>query len=503
MKLFGNSSGKHVRTGEPLPPSETLRRASAPQQEFTPPPSQNPPARSAAAVPEHPSPPPVKSRPSAPKKKKSHFLLGYLVFVVVFLALIAGGLTVLWQRMDAYERSRPYRPMDQLMGATSASDWREKLSDAGVEDSFLDTLDFSDVSYTKKLGVYSDDRPVYSIRFGKKSMLTATLAQGDELRFGYHAWEIKDMTLVDSGLTVFAPEGATVTVRGQAVGPECLVQRNAQSVSPGMFEAGRTDIPGLTKYVLNRCFTAEDVAVTDADGNALAVGYQKGNAYYYPPLTSGYVIEAPSLLTVTVNGIVLTEENSEITNKPLEDFEGLDGSVPVSPADVRYVIDGLLARPVVSAVFSDGTELSPLEEADDRWIYRLLPDEEFAASQKDYILKVFDAYIAFLGNRNADLNGNYRRYLAYLVPGSEAADRAAKSLDSLYWVKGRDVSLDGVTVGDVIRYGDDCYTAWLDFTRRIDADTEDNNSYLFIFVRYNDQWRVVRVMNKTSFIRES
>ena len=502
MKLFGSSSGKHVRRDDdPIVPIEQTRRTPSPQPEQPAPAVQERASRTAVAVLERPviiQPDPV---PAEPKKKKSRFLLGYLIYLFVFLALIAAGLTLLWQRMDAYERSRPYRPMDRLMTDTSASDWRGRLSEAGVEDSFLDTLDFGAVNYTKKLGEYTDEQPVYSIRFGKKTMLTATLAQGEDLRFGFHTWELDSLTLVNSGLTVFAPEGALVTAHGQPVGSECLVQRDAQSVTLGPLEAGRTDIPGLSKYVLDQCFAADDIAVTDAEGNVLSLGFQKGNSYYYPPLTSGYVIEAPSLATVTVNGIVLTGDNSEITGEALEDFEGLGESVPVAPEDLRYVIDGLLLRPSVTASLSDGTELLPVEETDGRWVFRLTPDEDFGASQKEYILKVFDAYIAFLGNRNADLNGNYRRYLAYLVPGSEAAERAAKSLDSLYWVKGRDVSLDGVTLGDVIRYGDDCFTAWLDFTRRIDENTEDNNSYLFIFVRYNDQWRVVRVMNKTSFIR--
>ncbi len=502
MKMFGSSSGKHVRRDDELSaPVVMTRSAPAPQPEQPAPTVQERSARTSVAVLERPVIPHSEPVPVGRGKKKSRFLLGYLIFVFVFLALIAAGLTFLWQRMDAYERSRPYRPMDQLMTGTNAADWRGRLSEAGVEDSFLDTLDFNAVNYTKKLGDYSDEQPVYSIRFGKKAMLTATLAQGEPLRYGFHTWELESLTLVDSGLTVFAPEGALVTVHGQPVDPECLVQRNAQSVTVGPLEAERADIPGLSKYVLNRCFAADDIAVTDAEGNALTLGFQKGKSYYYPPLTSGYVIEAPSLVTVTVNGIVLTGENSEVSGKALEDFEGLGESVPVDPEDMRYVIDGLLLRPAVKAVFSDGTELLPVEETDGRWVFRLVPDAEFGAAQMDYILKVFDAYIAFLGNRNADLNGNYRRYLAYLVPGSEAAERASKSLDSLYWVKGRDTSLDGVTLGDVIRYGDDCFTAWLDFTRRIDANTEDNNSYLFIFVRYNDQWRVVRVMNKTSFIR--
>lgn len=503
MKLFGNSSGQHVRRD--LPPPEPIPEPTIEQKPASPAPARTstavlerpPEPRKAAIVPEpEPEPPFPSERP-----KKGRFLLGYLIYVVVFLLLIGAGLTVLWLRMDAYERSRPYRPMDALLEANNAESWRSQLKKAGVEDSFLDTLELGEASYVKKLDEFTDERPVYSIRFGKKTMLTATLREHAPIRFGFTDWMLDSLTLVDSGLTVYAPENAVVWINGVAVGEDCLVERNAQSVSLGPLEAARTDIPGLSKYVLNRCFTADGITVTDAQGNTLELGMQKGKSYYYPPLTSGYIIEAPSAVTVTVNGIALNEENAEITSTPLEDFDGLGDSVPVHPADVTYVIDGLVAVPEVRALFEDGSSLSPAETAADRWTFRLEPDAEFGAAMEERILKVFDAYIAFLGNRNGDLNGNYRRYLNYLVPGSEAANRAQKSLDSLYWVQGRDTTLDSVSVGDVICYGDECFTAWLDFTRRLLDGGEDNNSYLFLFVRYNGEWRVVRVMNKTSFIR--
>ena len=174
--------------------------------------------------------------------------------------------------------------------------------------------------------------------------------------------------------------------------------------------------------------------------------------------------------------------------------------MPVAPANLLYVIDGLVARPAVEAVASDGAVLSPAEVTEDRWTFALHPDEDFAAEQEAYILEVFDAYIAFLGNRGGDMYGNLYKYQQYLVPGSEAADRAARSMDSLYWFSGRDTALESVSLREVVRYGDDCFTALLDYTRRIDEETEDPNSLLFIFVRYNGQWRVVRAMNKTSFL---
>lgn len=515
MKLFGSTSGSHVRRDDvPELKRQTVDRAAppapAPVRERTVIDSPAPAPRQTRPVRERPAPVQRRDRYSEtrtavavlPERKKHGFLIGYLIYLIVFLLLIAAGLTVLWLRMDAYEKSRPYKAMDALMAQMTAADWRDQLSSAGVEDSYIDALDLQTASYVKKLGEYTDQHPVYSIRFGKKAMLVASLKEGQALRFGYHAWEPDELDIVDSDLTIFAPEGAVVTVHGQPVGPEAAVQRNAQPITLGPLEAERSDIPGLTKYILNRCYAIESVEVFDAEGNALSQAYHRKNSYYYPPLTSGYVIEAPSGVTVKVNGVTLTEENASITRTPLEDFEGLGDSVPVSPAELRYVIDGLMLRPNVEAVFENGDVLTPYEEKEDGWVFRLLPDPVFAAEQESYILTVFDAYIAFLGNRDGELYKNYQRYQSYLLPGSDAAKRAEKSLDSLYWVSGRDTALDGVTLGDVIRYGDNCFTAWLDFTRRLVDGGEDNNSYLFIFVRSNNQWRVARVMNKTSFFRQ-
>lgn len=521
MKLISKNTGRHVRPAAPSaqpnrimtrqdPSAEKASQCPEPAASRRIPESQEPAARKqesavAAAAPQR-RPEPEASRPAisgkpAAKKNAISFRYGYLIYVLVFLAIIAVGLNVLWRRMDAYERSRPYRPMEQLMRENTSSDWRSILSAAGVEDGYLDTLPLDQAAYVKKFGDYTDEKPVYSVRFGKKTMLTAFLKDGEPLGFGYHTWILDRFAPVDSGLAVFAPEDATVAVSGVPVGADCVVQRNAQSVTLGFLESGRDDIPGLTKYVLNSCFTADRITVTDARGNPLPLGYQKDSAYYYPPLTSDYVILAPSLVTVTVNGVTLTDENTEITRTPLEDFSGLGDSVPVHPEDLRYVIDGLVARPVVKAIFPDGSLLPVDEETDNRFVFRLRTDEAFAEEQKPLIFSVFDAYIAFLGNRGAELGKNYQTYLSYLVPGSEAAERAAMSLGSLTWVTGRDTALESVSLNSLIRYSADCFTALLDFNRKLPDGTDDYNSALFLFVQYKGQWRVLRVMNKTSFLR--
>ncbi|MBR1659463.1 MAG: hypothetical protein IJ705_04015 [Oscillospiraceae bacterium] len=534
MKLFGSSSGgRHSpRSGAParqeelsvpvpvsepepavtIPQPASPAPSAIPQAVASPPPAEeHPEVRVSFERIEPPPPPPVVQTAAfssddasdypAPVRKKSHrFLAGYLIFLSLMIVLVAGLLALLWFRMDVYERSRPYRAMDSWMEQSDSRYWHDMLRGMGVEESYVSTLALDDVEYYKKLDAYTDEAPVYGIRFGKKTMMTATLKPGRALPFDSHVWEIGDVELVPSGLTVYAPENAVLTVYGKVAGPECLVQKDAQPVEAGPFEAQLDSFPGLSKFVLNWIFTNEGLAVTDPDGTPLDMAYSKGNAYYYSPLTYGYVIDAPSEAIVSVNGIPLTEENAEISSVPLEDFAGLEGSVSAIPADLTYVIEGLVARPTVEAAYADGTTLAPPEVTEDRWTFSRVPDEAFKTEHEAYIMQVFDAYIAFLGNRGGDMYGNLYNYQQYLVPGSEAFDRAARSLDSLYWFQGRDTALESSQLGEVLRYGADTFTAELSFTRRGTDGTEDSNTLLFIYVNYNGAWRVVRVMNKTSFL---
>ena len=124
----------------------------------------------------------------------------------------------------------------------------------------------------------------------------------------------------------------------------------------------------------------------------------------------------------------------------------------------------------------------------------LEPDAEFGAAMEERILKVFDAYIAFLGNRNGDLNGNYQRYLNYLVPGSEAQTQAVGAQVSLIWNHEMD-TYPRAELKEVLRFGPDCFTARVEFEAGSLRDGSVYNN-IYIFVRYGGEWRVVRIVNK-------
>ena len=49
------------------------------------------------------------------KRSKRRFILGMVLYALIFMAIAAGGLYLLWQYMDAYEYSRPDSAMDRYM----------------------------------------------------------------------------------------------------------------------------------------------------------------------------------------------------------------------------------------------------------------------------------------------------------------------------------------------------------------------------------------------------
>lgn len=431
------------------------------------------------------------------EKKRSGFWTGYWVYVCVFLVLIIAALGAFRYWLNNYELSRPHLTMENYLKAADSAYWHDFLAAKGVEESFLETLDLNDTSYFKKVDLYTDEQPAYGIRFGDRHMLTTTLKPGRVLSFGETTWDVDTVELVKSGLTVYAPAGATLTVRGAEVSADCLMQENAQALTLGELEQGREDIPGLDRYELDSIFGNENLVVTDAEGNELPLSQRQGKRYYYAPLTRSWTVTAPGDATVFVNGVALSSANARYRSEPLEDFEGLEAWIDPIPTVAVWTVDGLVAEPEIRAELR-GTELEG-ELDGERCVFQQTEDAAFAQEVRSRVLSAFDAYIAFSGNRGANLNANYSNYNSYLVPGSVAAERAKKALDSLYWVKGRDTALQTQELREIMRYGEDCFTALIDYTLNVDGSIGENST-LFIFIRYNGGWSLVNILNKSTVV---
>ncbi len=430
-------------------------------------------------------------------RKKDGFAVGFILYLLSLFVMILIGWTILWLRMDVYEKSRPGKEIEKFIAATSNEYWQNFLIEKGMSKTYIETLDLEDVSFAKRLDLYTEEMPVYSVRFGNVEVLLVSLTEGTELPFGYSEWEIGDIQLTKGKLYIYAPEHAVIYVHGNQVSQDCLMQKNAQALSLGLFDANRAENIGLAKYCLDMVYDIEGVIVKDENGNELPVFHTNGSSYYYAPIMSNYNITTPKDCVVAVNGIVLTQENAKIEAQTNEDFEGIENFVSVVPEQMTYTVEGLVLPPEVTVETSQGNFLEPVIEGTNYWYGS--SSSEISDELAQYVLTVFDAYIAYSGNRNDNLTANYNRYSSYLVPGSEAASRAYQAQSSLQWAANRDTRLEAANIKEYRPYSEELFTCQINFTMVGDS-VENGNAYLFVFVKYQGSWKVVRVLNKTSFL---
>ena len=426
------------------------------------------------------------------RAKKSRFGIWMVLYSAVFLAISAALLGVLWHRLDVFEASRPDTAFAEWM-AVNKGGIRGKMESMGIEKSFLDTLDFDNVTYYKKLDEYTEQSPAYGIRLGKRTYLTAFLAPDEALDYDSNTWRVSELKVIPSELCVYIPDDAALYISGVSADEKYAAEKNAQSIQLSVLESARADILGLKKYALTDVYGMENVKVLSANGEELAPSVVSGESYYFAPVESDYKIVAPGEFAVYVNDIRLDDGNSEILSEKLGDFEGVEDMIPYVPVVNTYIVRGLIAEPYIRAESYDGSVPEPVSNENGFIVYELAEDAAFKADVSQRITDAFRAYVNFSGNKNKDFQTNLNNYLKFLVPNSEAARRAKSAGSSLLWVNGRDTTLGSSEIASVIRYGEDMFTAEMKFT--IKTAPETDHSVLFLFVRYEDSWRIVRVLN--------
>lgn len=431
--------------------------------------------------------------PAAHMPSQSKFAIIYVICMAILSMLVIYGLTILWHYMEAYEKSRPENAMAQFLQSRSSDSWRSLFTQFGINASYIDSLDLENTSFYKNMEFYTDSEPTYTVCFGGTEVAIVQFGRREEIAFGFHTWAWETIWLTGSGFKLYVPHNATIRVGDKTVGQERLTQENAQELQLSIFDSNRADLPHLEKYDFNEVYGVEDVTVEDENGNILALSHNVGWSYYYAPYMNDYTISVPNDCAVTVNGILLTADNARITVEDLEDFKGIEDCIPFVPSRVTYTVEGLVLPPEVQVVPEQGQSLGLTMPQDDSYLYEIteaLPD-----ALSEYIMEVFEAYAAYSGNLNGAIEDNYNRYAAYILPGSEAADRAAKAKGSLYYTYTSKTASSHIA--SYTAYSEDLFTCQINYTMTGDQ-ADQQNSCLLIFVKKDNAWKVVRVLNKTS-----
>lgn len=214
------------------------------------------------------------------------FVTGMLVYALVFLAIVSGGLWVLWDYIDAYEQSRPVNAIKAYVDSLTPED----LS-AG-SGALLDTLDVrlqsreessrliresvgQEFSYAKKSAESSDNRQVYVLRSGRQVIGQFAITSGEPDKFGFRIWEVTEESfdfshLLGESVSVTVPSDFTVLVNGAELDSSYITNKDIPYTKLEEFY-GSYPLPSLVTYSADSYLGEATLEVLDRQGNPVVI----------------------------------------------------------------------------------------------------------------------------------------------------------------------------------------------------------------------------------------
>lgn len=223
-------------------------------------------------------------------KKKSFgwFLLGMFLYAVVFLGLVAWGLSHFWDYIAAYEQSRPETTMNSYMeqvdyeylfskstASTIEIDWN--LQNAKVyRDHVMESLT-GQISYAKKLTECTDFRTVYMLLCGSRTVGKVTLTPLAADEYGFTPWVIEEESfdfsylMADtSKITITVPHDFSVYVNEISLSSNYVVGSSTYKQLEEFYDSGLT-LPYMVTYEAGPFLGETNVTVTDSVGNPVTI----------------------------------------------------------------------------------------------------------------------------------------------------------------------------------------------------------------------------------------
>ncbi len=467
-------------------------------------------------------PKPVKEKPvkapkeKKPRKKASVFGIVMLLYIILFVGAAAYGVNVFWQFMEAYEQSRPETFMNAYMAEMTDEKWHDLLLENSVisvtafEDStavfeqfYGSSLSGGNYSYSKKVGQYSDQAPVYSLRSGGTEIAVIGLApDGDgKAGFGLDLWQISFVepsinnagSINSAGVQIDVPAGCSVTLDGIVLDDSYITDSHLDYDDLTEIEQRIEGREHMVRYQVDGIYLNATVTV-DGYGELEPYLVENGRYYYRAVPTQRYSVSilTYSDMTVTLNGAVLTTDDAQVSS--WEAFEEFASYIPDLPKICRYEISGLYTQPEVTVTDMHGAVLEGVADENGTMVYEYPFDEELEAEQKQFVEDFLQKYVNFAcGDYNARY-GLHSALTEYVLEGTVLKYYFFKSVSG----GGDGGGMLGVTVhqlwaGDFIRLRDNCYicTGILDATeRRYDRDQEFYAEYMIIAIMSQGQWYI-------------
>lgn len=221
------------------------------------------------------------------KRFKYGFLLGMVIYAVLFLTLTFFGLRYFWDFIAAFEESRPLNTinayMDQLTVdhiCDSQTDLLKLAEDELVSEDVCrqlmkDALK-DEITYAKKSSESTDTKTVYVLRSGSRIIGSVTMTATEIDEYNFARWKISEETfdlsfiLGEKSYSVTVPEEFKVYVNGVQLDESYIVETGLKySAVERLYKD--FDLPTMVTYKASVPLGECVGVVKDADGNEIAI----------------------------------------------------------------------------------------------------------------------------------------------------------------------------------------------------------------------------------------
>ena len=223
----------------------------------------------------------------------SKLLIAMGVYAVIFAALAAFGLSKLWNYMDAYEHSQYKNTIDsyiQQLDTAHLQSYADDLiasidpdvqSEETCRQVIADAVS-GGVSYARRLSECTDDKTVYMLMSGGKTIGKVVLTAQEKDAYGFATWQITEESfdfsfLLGEGAAVTVPQDYRVYANGILLGEDAITKRDIPYELIKDFYKDYT-LPYMVTYEVAPILGDLQITITDASGNTVTQEDAKNEA---------------------------------------------------------------------------------------------------------------------------------------------------------------------------------------------------------------------------------
>ena len=221
----------------------------------------------------------------ARQKKKGSFLLGMILYALIFSAIILAGLRVFWDFIDSYERSRPKNTMDAYIASLTVEEmldncttW-ESVVDGTIqsEESFRQVVRDSltgKITYARKSSVCTETSQTYVLRSGSQVLGEVEIEAGVADRWGFTVWEVYQHSfdfayLLCEDQSVTVPASYTVTANGEPLDETYITESGMIYTELEEFYDDYPTLPTMVTYSAGSVLGELQLQVLDENGTVM------------------------------------------------------------------------------------------------------------------------------------------------------------------------------------------------------------------------------------------